>query len=103
MTVDDGSPQLIDDDPTSRLQGFSVKSHANFFPKMFEINMTLRGFPIKCQCTLDSAGFQKIFSFIIDGTLGRLAGLPLGGLPPPRHLLTYSTLLGSERGLRRGS
>ena len=64
-----------------RLQELAVNLHTNF-PMMFEIDTTLRGFPIIH--ILDSAIFQRISSRIINDALaGRLSNLPLGTLPPP--------------------
>jgi len=65
----------------SRLQAHAVELHASF-PRMFEIDTTLRGFPIIR--ILDSAIFQEISSLIIDDALaGGLSNLPLGVLPSP--------------------
>ncbi len=65
----------------NRLQAHAAKLHATF-PKMFEFDSTLRGFPtIRI---LDSAIFHEISSLIInDAFEGGLSDLPLGVLPSP--------------------
>jgi hypothetical protein len=85
-----GEQMPVDDHPNrwtiiqqvfSRLQGLAAKLRAAF-PKMFELDTTLRGFPtIRI---LDSAIFREISSLIIDDAFeGGLPNLPLGILPSP--------------------
>jgi Protein of unknown function (DUF3638) len=63
-----------------RLQELAANLHANF-PMMFEIDTTVREFPIIH--ILDSAIFHRISSHIINHALaGGLSNLPLGSLPP---------------------
>ncbi|KAH9988207.1 hypothetical protein BJV77DRAFT_964507 [Russula vinacea] len=85
-----GEQMPVDDHPNrwtiiqqvfSRLQAHAVKLHAAF-PKMFEFDTTLRGFPIIR--ILDSAIFREISSLIIDDAFkGGLSNLSLGVLPSP--------------------
>jgi hypothetical protein len=85
-----GEQMPVDDHPNrwitiqqvfSRLETHAVKLHPSF-PKMLEIDTTLRGFPIIR--ILDSVIFQRISLLIIDDALeGRLSNLPLGGVPLP--------------------
>jgi hypothetical protein len=64
----------------SRLQAHAMGLHTDF-PKMFEIDTTLRGFPILH--IRDSAIFQRISSLVIDDALeGRIPNLQVGVLPP---------------------
>jgi len=63
----------------TRLQAHAVALRTSF-PRMFDVDTTLRGFPIIH--ILDSAIFQRISSLIIDDALeGRLSNLPVGILP----------------------
>jgi hypothetical protein len=67
----------------SLLQTHAMESRARY-PKMLDINTTLKGFPIIH--VLDSAQFQKISSRIVDDALeGRLSTLPVGILPTQIH------------------
>ena len=63
----------------TRLQAHAVALRTSF-PRMFDIDTTLRGFPIVH--IFDSAISQRISSLIIDDALeGRLPNLPVGVLP----------------------
>jgi hypothetical protein len=83
-----GKQMPVDDHPNrwttiqqvfSRLQIHAVGLRTNF-PRMFDIDTTLRGFPIIH--ILDPAVFQRISSLIIDDALeGRLSNLSVGVLP----------------------
>lgn len=85
-----GEQMPVDDHPNrwtiiqqvfSRLQAHAVKLHTTF-PRMFEFDATMRGFPIIR--ILDSAVFREISSLIIDDAFeGGLSNLPLGVLPSP--------------------
>ena len=83
-----GNQIPIDDHPNrwitiqqvfTRLQAHAVALRTSF-PRMFDIDTTLRGFPIIH--ILDSAIFRRISSLVIDDALGgRLSNIPVGILP----------------------
>jgi Protein of unknown function (DUF3638) len=83
-----GKQMPIDDHPNrwvtlqqvfSRLQSHVMELHTSY-PRMLDIDTTLRGFPIIH--ILDSAIFQRISSLIMDDALeGRLPNLQVGVLP----------------------
>ena len=78
----------------SRLQAHSVKLQATF-PKMFEIDTTLGGFPIIR--ILDSAICREISSLIIDDALrGRISNLALDALPLPIQEAAFRFMLKTE-------
>jgi len=65
----------------SLLQAHAVKLRSNF-PKMIEVDTTLKGFPILR--ILDPSINQELSTLIIDHALeGRLPSLPLSALPSP--------------------
>ena len=82
IPVDDPNRWITIQQVFTRLQAHAVALRTSF-PRMFDIDTTLRGFPIVH--ILDSATgiFQRISSLIIDDALeGRLSNLPVGVLPP---------------------